>query len=318
MKITKKLITLGLIVIIGANTLVGCQSNTDDTKQNSSQNQTKINDESKKSNNITLENQSINLEKVSNARQLGGYTTKSGKKIVNNKLIRSGKLGEATDSDIQKLKDLNLSTVIDFRTTDEISKEPDPKIEGVKNMQVKILNENVENNTTKATTKVYDNPAESLLEMYRSGVLRDDMYSSVLSDETAQKGFAEFFQILLKQDPNKAILWHCTGGKDRAGSASALLLSVLGVDRETVLDDFELTNDFLSEKISYMENEAKKLTDNKDEIKGVGTLTGVNRDFMKKALKELDEKYGSPTEYVKKELGLTDKDIQTLQDKYLQ
>ena len=39
---------------------------------------------------------------------------------------------------------------------------------------------------------------------------------------------------------------------------------------------------------------------------------------MEKALAELDEKYGSPTEYVKQELGLSDEDIQTLQDKYLQ
>ena len=105
--------------------------------------------------------------------------------------------------------------------------------------------------------KVYDNPAESLLEMYRNGVLSDDMYSSVLNDETARKGFAQFFQILLEQDADKAILWHCTGGKDRAGSASALLLSVLGVDRETVLDDFELTNEFLADRISYMQEKQK-------------------------------------------------------------
>ena len=54
------------------------------------------------------------------------------------KLIRSGKLFEATDTDIQKLKDLNLSTVVDFRTTDEIGKEPTiPEIEGVKTNRLK-------------------------------------------------------------------------------------------------------------------------------------------------------------------------------------
>lgn len=321
MKFAKKIISLGLVGIIGIGVLTGCQSNnteSNNSKTEATQTQDENKEETKPSNDVSLEKQSIGLEKVSNARQLGGYVTESGKKVVMDKLIRSGKLAEATDSDIQKLKDLNLSTVVDFRTTDEIGKEPDPEIEGVKNEQVKILNENVDNNTTKATTKVYDNPAESLLEMYRNGVLSDDMYSSVLNDETAQKGFAQFFQILLEQDADKAILWHCTGGKDRAGSASALLLSILGVDRETVLDDFELTNEFLADRISYMQGEAKKLTDKQDEIDGVGKLTGVDRSFMEKALAELDEKYGSPTEYVKQELGLSDEDIQTLQDKYLQ
>ena len=37
-------------------------------------------------------------------------------------------------------------------------------------------------------------------------------------------------------------VFHCTAGKDRTGLAAALLLSVLGVDRELILDDYELTN----------------------------------------------------------------------------
>ena len=39
-----------------------------------------------------------------------------------------------------------------------------------------------------------------------------------------------------------AILWHCTEGKDRCGLTSALVLEVLGVDRETILEDYLKTN----------------------------------------------------------------------------
>ena len=35
---------------------------------------------------------------------------------------------------------------------------------------------------------------------------------------------------------------HCAGGKDRTGVACALIHSTLGVPRETIIEDYELTN----------------------------------------------------------------------------
>ena len=40
------------------------------------------------------------------------------------------------------------------------------------------------------------------------------------------------------------LLLHCTSGKDRTGFAAALLLLALGVSRETVIEDYDLTNLF--------------------------------------------------------------------------
>ncbi|MHB8247132.1 MAG: tyrosine-protein phosphatase [Acidimicrobiales bacterium] len=42
----------------------------------------------------------------------------------------------------------------------------------------------------------------------------------------------------------RPVLFHCAGGKDRTGLAAALLLSWLGVGRETVLDYYELTSSY--------------------------------------------------------------------------
>jgi protein-tyrosine phosphatase len=39
-------------------------------------------------------------------------------------------------------------------------------------------------------------------------------------------------------------LFHCAAGKDRTGIAAALLLMVLGVDRDTVLADYDATNTY--------------------------------------------------------------------------
>jgi len=38
---------------------------------------------------------------------------------------------------------------------------------------------------------------------------------------------------------------HCTSGKDRTGVFSAILLTILGVPRDTVIQDYLLTNRYL-------------------------------------------------------------------------
>ena len=65
-----------------------------------------------------------------------------------------------------------------------------------------------------------------------------DMYSGLLAHAAAEIG--ELFRGMAAADALPT-LFHCTAGKDRTGVVAALLLTWLGVDRELVLDDFELT-----------------------------------------------------------------------------
>lgn len=271
---------------------------------------------------VSVESQSLGLSSVDNARQLGGYKTEDGRCIKDNMLYRTAKLSTAKEEDLNKLcTSLNVGYIVDFRTTQEINSAPDPVLPSVVNTQIKVLDENEDSATTQAVTSVYnttsDNPAESLLVMYRNGILDENMYVDVVTSQTAQKGYRQFFDVLLNNEEGKAVLWHCTGGKDRAGTATALLLSALGVDRETILNDFALTNNFNQKKIAYMGTKAMELTTDANEIDGVMYLTGVNRNFMEKALNYLDEQYGSVQNYLINVLGLTNADIQKLQDMYL-
>ena len=62
---------------------------------------------------------------------------------------------------------------------------------------------------------------------------------------TYSERFAQFVTVAADVD-YLPMLFHCTAGKDRSGLASALLLEVLGVERDTVLDDYCLTNELRS------------------------------------------------------------------------
>ncbi|MBP5727502.1 MAG: tyrosine-protein phosphatase, partial [Clostridia bacterium] len=55
--------------------------------------------------------------------------------------------------------------------------------------------------------------------------------------------FRRVMLAILEHDYSKgAVLWHCTEGKDRCGMTTALILEALGVDRETITQDYLKTN----------------------------------------------------------------------------
>lgn len=266
----------------------------------------------------TVESQTISLTGVENARELGGYIGADGKKVKSKVLLRTGKLSGSTEEDIKRLQEVyNLKYVVDFRTTDEIEKGKDPQINGAINKQIRVLEEGAPTSQSAAMTNIYVDPVKSLIDMVSNGTLDENMYLKTSKTEISQKGFGEFFDLLL-ENKDGAILWHCTGGKDRAGVASALLLSALGVDRETILEDFDLTNQFYSKKIEERALAATKYTKDETIINGVKTLTGVDKNFMKIMLDGIDKEYGSVENYLDKKIGVSKSDIKKLQEIYLE
>ena len=67
----------------------------------------------------------LNIKNGLNFRDLGGYKTKSGQVIKSRKIIRSARLSELSDDDLQYLTDYGLTTDIDFRSPEEQAAEPD-------------------------------------------------------------------------------------------------------------------------------------------------------------------------------------------------
>ena len=271
---------------------------------------------------VTMENQTLGLPAVLNARQLGGYRTTDGRTVRRDILLRTGAPGTGTEEDLRILQDIyKVTTVIDLRTTHEIARTPDPDLKGAENIILHVIDENVDSNASAAMLQVYvnakDDPGRALLELYRMRDPAQDLYTEFLSSPFAMAGYRRFFDILLSHGEG-AILWHCTGGKDRTGIAAILLLSVLGVDRETALADFALTNDFNRRRINYMRNEAAKYTDDPTELDGVGHMVGVSPSHMAVLFDLAEAECGSMLAFVQKRFALTDDEIARLRDKYLE
>lgn len=272
---------------------------------------------------VTKEAQALLVTGIENARQLGGYETADGRHVKRDVLLRTAKLSDAPSEELAALKDIyHLGVVVDFRTLAEREGAPDPEIDGVDNIVLDVLDESSRTGAGAAIAGIYENggaePAEVMLNIIRSGCVSERMYADMAFDPAAEKGFRDFFRILLENGGQKAVLWHCSGGKDRTGAAAVLLLLALGVNKETALRDFELTNEFLREKIAYMESRAAELTDAPEEIAWVKDLTGVNRKYMEKLLDTLEEKYGSQERYLTEGLGLDRAELEQLREMYLE
>ena len=272
---------------------------------------------------VTKEAQALLVTGIENARQLGGYETADGRHVKRDVLLRTAKLSDAPPEELAALKDIyHLGVVVDFRTLAEREGAPDPEIDGVDNIVLDVLDESSRTGAGAAIAGIYENggaePAEVMLNIIRSGCVSERMYADMAFDPAAEKGFRDFFRILLENGGKKAVLWHCSGGKDRTGAAAVLLLLALGVNKETALRDFELTNEFLREKIAYMESRAAELTDDPEEIAWVKDLTGVNRKYMEKLLDTLEEKYGSQERYLTEGLGLDRAELEQLREMYLE
>ena len=98
-----------------------------------------------------------------------------------------------------------------------------------------------------------------------------------------------------------------------------LLLSALGVDRDTVLQDFVLTNDFNSTKINYMAQAAQERGMDADTIQAIKNLTGVSYNAMVNLLDAIDAQYGSMDAFLTAENGmaLTQDQLTQLRTLYL-
>ena len=105
------------------------------------------------------------------------------------------------------------------------------------------------------------------------------------------KAYIEMFDVIKKKET--PILFHCTAGKDRTGIAAVLILILLGVDEETALDDYELTNDYRTAAIDRFLEEDGALIGNNDELRhALRGVEGVNRKNAELSLQRIMNRYG--------------------------
>jgi protein-tyrosine phosphatase len=273
-----------------------------------------------------LRQQFIPVNGIINARDLGGYIMQDGRRLRDGMLIRSAHLADASDEDLQYLSSIPISKVIDFRKDIEMNGKTDRMVPGAEYIRLeidasgKIVSQATEDEKRLFTgNKQFDVKKFMVMAAFNPMAQRiaQQMYPNLTNDPECRKQFKQFFRLIL-DTANGAILYHCTQGKDRTGFASALILAALGADRDTIVADFDATNRVYEEDVRQCCQNVLLMGGKENEIATVKSFLGANTDNFIKALESIDREFGTMEAYLKGPIGLTDQDILSLRERYLE
>ena len=113
------------------------------------------------------------------------------------------------------------------------------------------------------------------------------------------------------------VIWHCAMGKDRAGVATALVLTSLGVSYPEILQDYLYTGICCAEEIRAMTEACRDFTDDPVILQSVFWLNTTHRSYLDAAFASMTEMGGSPMGYLREIIGLRDTDLNRMKKKYL-
>jgi protein-tyrosine phosphatase len=114
------------------------------------------------------------------------------------------------------------------------------------------------------------------------------------------------------------VLWHCFQGKDRTGWGAAFLLSALGVDREEIIADFDLSNTAYRDLVAKLNAQIDARGGGDAEKEVILAFMGVSTPNFIRVLDLIDREFGGMMSYLQEQLLLTPDDIHLLRRRFLQ
>ena len=255
------------------------------------------------------------LAQGSNFRDAGDYPTADGKRVVRGQLFRSAAMYAIdSQSDIDYLKQFKFKTGVDLRSNEERELQPDRWVLADQSINYVAHDYSI---MTMLSDAKRNNGAFDMVNAYKN------IHISQLPQ------LKLYFDALLSgQTP---IILHCSAGQDRTGFISAMLLSALGVERDIILEDYQLSTDLrrpMIEKgnIDYAEaaktNAFAKLMvahgANKPQFRAKPLRTPSGKPFLSYTFDVLESDYGSVEGYLTRAVNLRQSDLKRLRELYTQ
>ena len=228
-------------------------------------------------------------------RDLGGRRAADGRTVRHGLVFRGAALCDLTADERELVSGLGLSAVLDLRAEgeralggtwapdgatyhhvsgmyDQTGAEVDFSPAGISRLQATIASDPDHFMANLYASMAHGNPAlHRLVEIVRAGAL--------------------------------PLYFHCTAGKDRTGVAAATVYIMLGVDDETIIDEYLLTNDYRASIINMAPDEIPD--DVEDDLRERwAELNGVNASLIQAFLDAIDARHETREAWLSEEFGL--------------
>ena len=257
----------------------------------------------------TRQQRELPLQGGRNFRDLGGYRTVDGRTVRWRVLYRSGSMQGLTLSDYTYLERRGIRVVCDLRDNAERAAGP---VKWPRRRAPRILVDDysIDHGLISPSGEMAGwTPAQARAAMVSN-------YPRILRNYNGQ--YRRLFRELLAH--HVPLAFNCTAGKDRTGIAAALILTALGVPRETIIEDYLLSNNHLdSDELLRSPSHGSSAGFWATLSPGViRAFVVVERQYIEAAMNVLDKHSGGPDGYLHDELGLSQSDLIRLRQLYLE
>ena len=263
---------------------------------------------------ITQTGLSLGLKSVPNLRDLGGYNTSDGRKIASGRVYRSNQLSRIPAGDMEMLATLGLERAYDLRTAEERKYHPGELPRGVNYVWLDVLADSPQAGPAQLEKLMQDpQEANAVLGGGKAEEGFRQSYREFVILPSAQASYRTLF-LELGDTEQLPALFHCTTGKDRTGWAAAAFLTLMGVPKDKVYEDYLRSNDYIL--AAYKKPIDDFIAAGVDpEIPAA--ILGVKKEYLDAAFDEMQKNYGSIEKYFSEGLGIDAGQQNALRDLYL-
>ena len=219
---------------------------------------------------------------INNLRDLGSKKTSENTTIRNGLFLRCAAPTEWNVQVKNQLVALKKPLIIDFRGVQEEKNNPTRIPKEFLSKRVHLPIEPKVTDLLRRLNKIEKSKTTEINKIFQNA------YRKYTIDNI--QTFEEFFKILF-DNPGSTIMFHCTAGKDRTGFASALILTLFGVENTTIIDDYLLSNKTYK-PTQKVEGEVEKI--------GIKELLKVDRSWLNAGMKEFSERVGNIKDFCTK------------------
>ena len=213
------------------------------------------------------------------------------------------------DDELTEVASCNIRHIMDFRSSFEKDRLPDPSLPGAEYHHMNAM-------SLPDGTEVDLSPKGIGAGMFtkENGDRFMEHFYGTLPFSPAYREMFDF----IKRD-EVPVLFHCTAGKDRAGTAAVIIEEILGIPREVIIADYLKTNEYLREDLMRLTALVKRNagTDSPLADESLRYLFGADEDFIRSYYETVEDRYGSMDGLISEGLGLSDRDRMELREMYL-
>lgn len=273
---------------------------------------------------ILFAERTLPIEGLNNFRDFGGYFTTDGKQVKWGMLYRSNHLFNLNEQAINYISHLGIKSIIDYRNQNEINKFPNCHVGENKTYHLDATAQTAELAAQFAASP--DNEDQALIESIIDNIPKElingeglqilEQYRQFVVSDKSKAAFRQMIEVLLDSH-NSPSIQHCRGGKDRTGYGALLVLAMLGVPKQTIVDDYMLTHFNRLSRNEIKMAGYRKITQDQNILDYLLSLIDTQESFILEVFNAMEEIAGSVDGYIKTELNFTDDDINQLRKIYL-